>query len=50
MKNSIGSIIEGSLSEGFTMRVKQGTDLSQIKAGKFVAITGNNSVFFFNDN
>ena len=46
MKNSIGSIIEGSLSEGFTMRVKQGTDLSQIKAGKFVAITGNNSVFF----
>lgn len=46
MSIPLGHIIEGSLTEGFMMRVSQGADLSLIKAGKFVAIQGNGSVFF----
>lgn len=46
MKKSLGHIIEGSLSEGFTMRVAQGTDLEQVKAGRFVAIQGTENIFF----
>lgn len=46
MENSLGHIIEGSLSEGFTMRVAQGTDLEHIKAGRFVAIQGKENIFF----
>ncbi|MBM17554.1 MAG: ATPase [Epsilonproteobacteria bacterium] len=46
MNVSLGHIIEGSISEGFTMRVAQGTDLENIKAGKFVAIKGSENTFF----
>lgn len=46
MKKIIGSIISGSLTEGFVMRVTPGTDLETIKTGKFVSIAGNNYKFF----
>lgn len=46
MAISLGHIIEGSFSEGFMMRVAQGTDLEQMKAGKFVAIAGTDHTFF----
>ncbi len=46
MNQPLGYIIEGSLSEGFIMRVRQGTDLEMIKAGKFVAIKAHQNTFF----
>jgi DNA helicase HerA-like ATPase len=48
MKNikALGSIIQGSLIDGFTMRVAQDANLEEIKAGKFVAIAGNEYTFF----
>ncbi len=42
----LGHIIEGSLAEGFMMRVAQNTNLEQMKAGKFVAIKGTEHIFF----
>ena len=46
MKNCIGQIIAGSLSEGFTMRFSTTTDIETIKSGKFVCIQGINHRFF----
>ena len=42
----LGHVIQGSLSDGFTMRVANRCDLNQMKAGKFVAIKDNEHVFF----
>lgn len=46
MKKRLGSIISGSLSEGFTIRIEQGVPLSTIKTGKFVSIVGASYTFF----
>jgi len=46
MNKALGYIIEGSLTDGFVMRVMQDTNLEDIKAGKFVAIVGNQYTFF----
>ncbi|AXK60800.1 ATPase [Candidatus Chromulinivorax destructor] len=46
MKNSIGQIISGSLSEGFVMRFSSQTDIETIKSGKFVCIQGLSHRFF----
>ena len=46
MSLPLGHIIEGSLTEGFSMRVCQGAGLDSIKAGKFVAIKGEDNIFF----
>src|SRR3990167_825109 len=46
MKNCIGQIISGSLSEGFTMRFASTTDIETIKSGKFVCIQGFSHRFF----
>lgn len=46
MNKPLGYIIEGSLTEGFVMRITQDTNLEDIKAGKFVAIAGNQYTFF----
>ena len=43
---SIGTIISGSLSEGFVMRVHSHVNLEDIKAGKFVSIIGRHHIFF----
>lgn len=42
----LGYIIEGSLTDGFIMRVSQEANLEEVKAGKFVAIAGNEYTFF----
>ena len=44
--HSIGQIISGSLSEGFTMRFANTTDIETIKTGKFVCIQGYTYRFF----
>jgi len=46
MKQQLGTIISGSLTEGFEMRVHPGTQLEDIKTGKFVCITGKVYKFF----
>ena len=46
MTKPLGYIIEGSLTDGFVMRIMQDTNLEDIKAGKFVAIVGNQYTFF----
>ena len=46
MSSPFGHIIEGSLSDGFIMRVVQSADLENIKSGKFVAIRGTKNLFF----
>ena len=46
MNKPLGYIIEGSLTDGFVMRIAQETNLEDIKAGKFVAIAGNQYTFF----
>jgi len=46
MNKPLGYIIEGSLTDGFVMRIAQETSLEDIKAGKFVAIAGNQYTFF----
>ena len=46
MKNCIGQIISGSLSEGFIMRFSSTTDIETIKSGKFVCIQGFSHRFF----
>lgn len=42
----LGTIIHGSLHEGFTMRINPESDLETIKTGKFVCIAGNQHIFF----
>lgn len=46
MKTQIGTIVSGSLTEGFCMRIAANTDLESIKTGKFVSIVGNQHKFF----
>lgn len=46
MNKPLGYITEGSLTDGFVMRVAQDANLEEIKAGKFVAISGNQYTFF----
>jgi len=46
MKSLMGAIVEGSLTEGFTMRIVQDAHLESIKTGKFVAIHGTDYIFF----
>lgn len=46
MNTPIGYIIEGSLTDGFIMRVSHEANLEEVKAGKFVAIAGNEYTFF----
>jgi uncharacterized protein len=45
-KQQIGSIISGSLTEGFAMRVHPDAPLEDIKTGKFVCIAGTHHKFF----
>lgn len=42
----IGTIIAGSLSEGFVIRVAAHTPLEEIKTGKFVSVVGKHYTFF----
>lgn len=42
----LGYVIEGSLVDGVVMRVAQTANVEEIKAGKFVAISGNEYTFF----
>ncbi len=42
----LGSIISGSLTEGFLMRINPDTNLEEIKTGKFVSIVGSQYTFF----
>jgi len=46
MKNKLGHIISGSITEGFVIRIDPQTDLESIKTGKFVSIVGNHYKFF----
>ena len=46
MKKQLGSIISGSLSEGFTMRLAHDAALEEVKTGKFVCIVGTQYKFF----
>jgi uncharacterized protein len=46
MKRPLGTIVMGSLAEGFTMRVDPATNLESLKAGKFIAIRGTQHTFF----
>lgn len=46
MKNLLGTIISGSLTEGFIMRINPETRLEDIKTGKFVSIEGSQHKFF----
>lgn len=46
MKKNLGSIINGSLVDGFTMRIHPDASLESIKTGKFVSIIGNHYTFF----
>lgn len=46
MKKQIGTILHGSLTEGFVMRLTPEADVEDIKTGKFVSIIGNRCTFF----
>lgn len=46
MKTILGTIVSGSLTEGFVMRIAPHTDLETIKTGKFVSIVGKQHKFF----
>src|ERR1700722_7698542 len=46
MKKLLGTLISGSLIEGFVMRIDHNAQLEDIKTGKFVSITGTNNTFF----
>ncbi len=46
MKQAIGSIISGSLTEGLTMKIAPKTSLEAIKTGKFLSIVGSQYTFF----
>ena len=45
-KKALGTIISGSLTEGFVMRISPDTHLEDIKTGKFLSIVGNRHTFF----
>lgn len=46
MRNKLGHIISGSLTEGFIMRINPETHLETIKTGKFVSVDGKQHKFF----
>ncbi|MBN2266953.1 MAG: DUF87 domain-containing protein [Candidatus Babeliaceae bacterium] len=46
MRQRIGTILSGSLSEGFVMRINGTVPLEKIKAGRFVSIVSPNATFF----
>lgn len=46
MKTTLGTIVSGSLSEGFVMRINPDVNLEEIKTGKFVSIIGAKHTFF----
>lgn len=46
MKKCLGTIVAGSLLDGFTMRIAAGVTLEGIKTGKFVSIVGFQYTFF----
>ena len=46
MQKELGTIVSGSLAEGFLMRIASGISLEEIKTGKFVSVMGKSSVFF----
>jgi uncharacterized protein len=45
-KSSLGSIIAGSLADGFIMRINAQTNIEQLKTGKFLSIYGDQYRFF----
>lgn len=46
MKNQLGFVVAGSLSEGFSVRINPDVSFDSIKTGKFVTISGENHAFF----
>ncbi len=46
MKKELGTIISGSLTQGFVMRIHPDAHLEDIKTGKFVCIAGSSHKFF----
>lgn len=46
MKKPLGSIISGSLTDGFVMRINPDIPLEEIKTGKFVSVVGAEYAFF----
>ncbi|TET06791.1 DUF87 domain-containing protein [Candidatus Dependentiae bacterium] len=46
MRKPLGTIVGGSLAEGFTMRIHHEADIEEIKTGKFVSISGKRYTFF----
>lgn len=46
MKQNIGTIVYGSLTDGFLMRIASRIPVDAVKTGKFVAIAGNRCTFF----
>ena len=46
MKKPLGSIISGSLTDGFVMRIAPDAHLEDIKTGKFLSVVGNSYKFF----
>lgn len=46
MNKSLGTIVSGSLADGFVMRINSQANLEQIKTGKFVSIWGEQYRFF----
>ncbi|MBT3827580.1 ATP-binding protein [bacterium] len=45
-QQQIGTLISGSLAEGFVMRLGSTVELEQIKTGKFVVVRGRSHTFF----
>lgn len=46
MRKLLGTIISGSLTDGFLMRVESSVQLEELKTGRFVSIIGNRYCFF----
>jgi len=46
MRKQLGSIVSGSLTDGFVMRINPETSLETVKAGKFVSVVGSDHRFF----
>ena len=46
MKQQLGTIFSGSLTDGFFMRIAPQVTIDSIKTGKFVSIAGNRCTFF----
>lgn len=46
MNTILGTLISGSLSEGFIVRLHPSIDIADIKSGKFVCIMGSQTKFF----